>query len=639
MRTRHQDGKHKPSIEIKPIYSKFTRNNLDTTERKNSQNIKTWNLKVENSPMNSRTPTTEFKLDLGNPSPIEALKITTVVEIMREKGKAKENAIKSRSKRETISKLISIAAKPHNNSANGSTNKDELKKLYRQPKLPSEEQKLSATKITSPLDIGFKDNLNIFEKKYGAQNNNVPHPYSFLAPSLALAAYNDTVASEVDDLNITPPKPIKRKTVTPKVEIRFPLSTTRSPNFFKVKSFNSKPELKTLGPRRFQSSSIPLAQETKNTTYINLEDHIKNLNEGKVERQTVPGYPSDIPPYNPDIIPYVEVPDYSDRREESLDKKDQLVANKKNKDYDDQDFVDPTAPLPAGKNKELDAVKESQKPKGRAQTPYVDIQDNKPIKDVDPKNLEAIPISAAEESDESLVDAQEPSEESKSKEELVEDVKPVKFDINDYKKPFNFKELFKELNLPIDDEDEDQKAEKEEKEEKEEAEGNYSEIYADPSQESSTTEETSFENSYDNENENENSTEAEKGDDDHTIEDLKSVIITEDEFKYGDRDFFKPFFGGKPKRSSHEFYYDGDKEENERREASNQKDVSAKRYGIDEEKLPPLSDILAKKDSFSRLSTNVEEDAKKRGKVPREYKNEWVLEYEFPKKKKEEGRT
>lgn len=289
----------------------------------------------------------------------------------------------------------------------------------------------------------------------------------------------------------------------------------------------------------------------------------------------------------------------------------------------------------AGKNKELDAVKESQKPKGSSQTPYVNIQENKPIKEVDPKNLEVIPIYEAEKSEESEVDAQEPSKESKSKEEPAEDFEDVKFDINDYKKPFNFKELFRELNLPLDDEDEDQK------EEKEEAEGTYSEKYAEPSQESSTTEDTSFDNLDHNENENENSTETEEetDDDDHTSEDTKSVTISEDEFKYGDRDFFKPFFGKKPKRSSHEFYYDGDKEENQRREASNRKDVSAKGYGIDEENLSPLSDILAKKDSFSRLSTNVEEDAKKRGKVPREYKNEWVLKYEFPKKKEGEGRT
>ena len=194
--------------------------------------------------------------------------------------------------------------------------------------------------------------------------------------------------------------------------------------------------------------------------------------------------------------------------------------------------------------------------------------------------------------------------------------------------------------MPLDDEDEDQK------EEKEEAEGTYSEKYADPAQGSSTTEAyTSFENSYDknNENENENSTEteteAETEDDDHTSEDTKSVKISEEEFKYGDKDFFKPFFGEKAKRSSHEYYYDGDKEENGRREASNRKNVLAKGYAIDEEKLPPLSDILAKKNSFSRLSKNVDEDVKKSGKVPREYKNEWVLKYEFPKKKEGEERT
>ena len=302
------------------------------------------NLQVENSPINSVSPKTEIELDLENQSSIEALKITTIVEIMREKGKAKENATKTRSKRETSTSL-SITAKPRNNSAFGSTYKPQLEKLYRHPRLTLEEQKLSATKIKSPLDVGFKDNLKVFETKLGSQKVDVPHPFSFLAPSLALAAYNDTISSEVDDLNKPPPRPIKRKTIIPEVGIKFPLSSTKPPKSSKIKSSNSKQDLGVLGPRDFQSSSVPLVQETKNTTYINLEDHRKNLNEESLERQTVPGYPPDIPPYNPDIIPYVEVPDYSDRREESLDKDDQLFAKKKFKDYDDQDFVDPTAPL------------------------------------------------------------------------------------------------------------------------------------------------------------------------------------------------------------------------------------------------------------------------------------------------------
>ena len=230
---------------------------------------------------------------------------------------------------------------------------------------------------------------------------------------------------------------------------------------------------------------------------------------------------------------------------------------------------------------------------------------------------------------------------------------PINFDINDYKKPFNFKELFKELNLPLDDEDEDQKQETEEdegsysaklvrdeddKEEKDETDGNYSSKYADSSQESSSTEAYASSESLED-NENVNSTEVQ--DDDHASEDSKTVKISEDEFKYGDRDFFKPLFGDKPKRSSQEYYYDGDKNKYYKQEASSRKDVLAKRYGshsypIDEEKLPPLTNILAKKDSISRFSGNENQNAKKNYKIPREYENEWVLKYEFPKKKQED---
>ena len=282
-------------------------------------------------------PTIKVKSDA---SPIAALKITTIVEIMRERSKTKENTPKIRSKRET-STTLSIAKKPNDDSSTiGATDEFHLDKLYRHPRLTKEEQKYTARNIKTPiLDAGIRDNFKDFETKPNAQKLSVPHPYSFLP--LALGEYNDTAPSEISDLNIPVPslKPIRRKNETPEINIRFPLIST----FSKKSPIVNKQGFSALPS--FQSTSNPLIQETRNATYINLEDHRTDLKKKSVEGKSVPGYPSDIPLYDPDIIPYVEVPDYSDRREESLDKEDQRIANEKYKEYDDQEFIDPTAPL------------------------------------------------------------------------------------------------------------------------------------------------------------------------------------------------------------------------------------------------------------------------------------------------------
>ncbi|XP_046141091.1 surfeit locus protein 6 homolog [Osmia bicornis bicornis] len=73
--------------------------------------------------------------------------------------------------------------------------------------------------------------------------------------------------------------------------------------------------------------------EHLNKTYINIRDHQKNI-----------GETTDIPEYDPNKIPYVEVPDYSDIREESLDEEDRK-ANKKKKKQQNVDFLDPSVSI------------------------------------------------------------------------------------------------------------------------------------------------------------------------------------------------------------------------------------------------------------------------------------------------------
>ena len=77
-------------------------------------------------------------------------------------------------------------------------------------------------------------------------------------------------------------------------------------------------------------SSIEKGKEDKN--YINIRDHQKSVENFKMS--------PDIPEYDPNKIPYVEVPDYSDIREERLDEEDRK-ENEREKIEGETDFIDP----------------------------------------------------------------------------------------------------------------------------------------------------------------------------------------------------------------------------------------------------------------------------------------------------------
>lgn len=75
------------------------------------------------------------------------------------------------------------------------------------------------------------------------------------------------------------------------------------------------------------NTSQSLVKRQNRRNYINIQDHQKTVNNGTS---------ADILEYDPNKIPYVEVPDYSDIREESLDEKDRRMKEEKN-----DDFIDP----------------------------------------------------------------------------------------------------------------------------------------------------------------------------------------------------------------------------------------------------------------------------------------------------------
>lgn len=168
---------------------------------------------------------------------------------------------------------------------------------------------------------------------------------------------NDTTAaSEIEDLNILPSR---SKYSKPQISS----DGEKIIDHTKIDDQNRKlSALESAGGGKKLVKSPSFTREQSG--YVNLRDHqeesrSKNQSGDTGRDSSTLGYPKDIKPYNPDIIPYVDVPDYTDQREESLDEDDRRAAKEKhslleknsskrtgnvNDDDDDVDVVDPDGP-------------------------------------------------------------------------------------------------------------------------------------------------------------------------------------------------------------------------------------------------------------------------------------------------------
>ncbi|XP_011300808.1 uncharacterized protein [Fopius arisanus] len=202
------------------------------------------------------------------------------------------------------------------------------------------------------------------------------------------------------------------------------------------------------------SEPYKLPEETKqaNRTYVNLQDH-----QAVISSPPDQGNHSDILPYNPDDIPYVEVPDYTDRREESLD--DNNNENMKDKYSNvDNDAVDPgTLPNEEGEKSSPFVGSESERTKEEdftvkkiandsGETSQVGNQHGKSRKDSEVvRRSEERPIknSRPDEKSEEFSNAKiNPKNITGSAEAELE---PVSLDVEDFVKPFDLDKFINEL--------------------------------------------------------------------------------------------------------------------------------------------------------------------------------------------------
>ncbi|XP_054003240.1 uncharacterized protein LOC128889548 isoform X1 [Hylaeus anthracinus] len=219
--------------------------------------------------------------------------------------------------------------------------------------------------------------------------------------------------------------------------------------------------------------STSIDEQKNNRTYVNIQDIQEKVNETEGN-----------PVYDPAKIPYVDVPDYSDIREESLDEQDRQ-ANR-GKIQKDVDSVDPGVVTDLEKNVEASSGGESKKSKG--DTILKDLgkylggernqlkensRDDKSVESEEPsepskdsgsadkdKIFQYVKKDPTEEksghSSELMNDPEENSgrnegreseEDSKEKwreESTTERLEPIVFDINEYKRPFNLDEFLKD---------------------------------------------------------------------------------------------------------------------------------------------------------------------------------------------------
>lgn len=244
-------------------------------------------------------------------------------------------------------------------------------------------------------------------------------------------------ASEVDDLNKFPDK----------VEYVADSSSDNSTGHSNEAHNSSQEIIIEPGPpySSEESFAIPLFSPTKNVSNKNSQE--KNQAERPENYST-----GTTPDYDPLNIPYVEVPDYSDQQEDSLDKSNKSATAAKYKEYDDSDYDYNPKRL-------LDADDFSSKPLN-AEIKVAQAESNEPDASLNANNsrsnctedkdsAECVDVYNVEDTklrnntenvtDDDIHRSAESDENENS--DLID------FDINEYKKPIDWNEFFK--NDPI----------------------------------------------------------------------------------------------------------------------------------------------------------------------------------------------
>ncbi|KAK0091438.1 hypothetical protein PV326_003233 [Microctonus aethiopoides] len=253
---------------------------------------------------------------------------------------------------------------------------------------------------------------------------------------------NDEEASEITDLN-TPP--IKSK------YSRIVVVDPVHPNILSARKNN----VKTITGHK--SGIFPSLNFTNDPYYINLQDYqITKQNVTDMDKTFVSESAGHNLTYDPKNIPYVDVPDYSDEREESLDKNDRETAiikekNRNNNDDINNDAIDPGTPSNVEDKEGVEVHDRSESSEAnnenvdrKAKYSMVTTESNGEEGDSTELRRQ-LEINEDSNGEITSLENKEIKNHEKNSEEQLSSFEPINFDINDYRKPFNLDEFIGEM--------------------------------------------------------------------------------------------------------------------------------------------------------------------------------------------------
>lgn len=497
----------------------------------------------------------------------------------------------------------------------------EKKANHEEDKQTNKKSMLDITNMTDSQEVsqydisGFWADVNKTKIKRQPETAISTENVKFNNNSISLSHASTASASEVEDLNKFPDK------VESKIDHSSADNSTK--NIDEVRD-----ELQEIS----ESTPLPYFARQENFTASN---EYTDDNASQVQTKYAKNDSTDTTPaYDPSNIPYVEVPDYSDQREESLDKSDQNLTAA-NKEYDDNDYIDPEQKPPKFaeiKIQNTDDESDISHSRCSENSDSAECTDN--VENIKLHEDDTSVQHSAEE------DSAELARLSEERENSTED-----FDINKYTKPFyldyfiNDNPILKSIKAEFDKENTKYKSEKS----ADYSESEEFEPYATYPKESYDyfTKNQDYVDHYGSMFNEKNK--AKKNSDVYEKEETKDSEVSNEDHYSDDKDFLKHIFEEDNDKESSNMA-DAEKEflsryftedvlrqlkDNSTAEEDRRREKSKNREDIHK----TLSKILDEKDRFSRLDENLNKMIKEGQTTPIRYKNFWSLEYELPRKK------
>ncbi|KYN12613.1 Chorion peroxidase [Trachymyrmex cornetzi] len=480
---------------------------------------------------------------------------------------------------------------------------------------------INLPEISDPYISGFWNIAN----KIKWQPNQIPVVNLAKLNNNPIVSSLVTSASEVDDLNKFPDK-VKSIDYS---------SLDNSTEYTNEMRNSSQEIISEPGP--------PYSSEESFTTssFLPTESAVEKPLQEKDQVEHVENSTGTISNYDPSNIPYVEVPDYSDQQEKSLDKNNHSTTPVRYNEYDDSDYDyipkqfhdadDFSSKSPSAKIKVVQTESDEPETSLNSRPSCTESKDSAECVD----NYDVEDTKLRNNTEDVTDDIHHSAEEENENSDFV--------DFDEYKKPINWDEF---TNDPILKSIRAIFSKKYDHKENSDRTETSEEVESDPKEQSYNY--FTKNDDFHDDTFNDRDKTKEETDSYEKKEAKESEIVDKDYYPYDDKDFFKHIFGKDNNDEESSDTVDTEKEflsryftkdvlhqlqDNSTAEEDRQKEESRNKEDIHK----TLSKILEKKDRFSRLDENLNKMIEKGEAIPIKYNNFWSLEYESPRKKNKDN--